>query len=292
MSTVRIPADVDREDTLLAGLTARQLAILAVAGLVAWLLYQALHQLVPPPVLAAVTTPIGCGAVALALGRRDGMTADRLAVAVWHYLRASRVAVPGGGDALPRVPSALGLQPPMYPEHLRVPPRHISDDGIIDLGEGGAAIVCHATAVTLDLRTDPEQEALVAAFARFLNSLSSSVQIVARCDVVDLTWEASALEEAAPTLAHPALEQAARSHAAFLRELSARRDALRRELFVVVHDAVGGADAAIRLRRQADEAETSLAAAGIRLTRLDGLAVARALRPTRTGSESPAGARQ
>jgi len=39
---VRIPADVDRPDKLLAGLTARQLAILAVAAVVLW-------AAMPPP---------------------------------------------------------------------------------------------------------------------------------------------------------------------------------------------------------------------------------------------------
>jgi Ca2+-binding RTX toxin-like protein len=38
---VRIPADVDREDRLLAGLSARQLAILGTAAVVLWVAYAA-----------------------------------------------------------------------------------------------------------------------------------------------------------------------------------------------------------------------------------------------------------
>ena len=45
-SRVRIPADVEREDRILAGLTARQLAILAVPAVVLWVAYEATRRVV------------------------------------------------------------------------------------------------------------------------------------------------------------------------------------------------------------------------------------------------------
>lgn len=92
MTTVRIPADVDREDTLLAGLTARQLAWLSIGGLVLLGAWSASRRLVPLPVFAAVAVPFASLLLALALGRRDGMAADRFAlVALLQWWRS------GGG---------------------------------------------------------------------------------------------------------------------------------------------------------------------------------------------------
>ena len=76
---VRIPADVDREDRIVAGLTARQVAIFAVAGLLLYAGYLATHALVPPAAYAALAVPAGVAVAVLALGSRDGMSLDRLA---------------------------------------------------------------------------------------------------------------------------------------------------------------------------------------------------------------------
>ena len=63
---VRIPADVDRPDKLLAGLTARQLAILAAAAVALWAGYAAARHVVPPAAYGAVAVPVA--AVAALLG--------------------------------------------------------------------------------------------------------------------------------------------------------------------------------------------------------------------------------
>jgi hypothetical protein len=55
-SRVRIPADVERPDKLLAGLTARQLAILAVTAVALWAGYAATRQ---PSANIAATAPTG-----------------------------------------------------------------------------------------------------------------------------------------------------------------------------------------------------------------------------------------
>ncbi|KAA9378977.1 hypothetical protein F5972_12150 [Microbispora cellulosiformans] len=60
---------------------------------------------------------------------------------------------------------------------------------------------------------------LVAAFGRWLNSLSERVQILVRAERVDLASTIGALEERIPQLPHPALAHAAREHAMFLTDL-------------------------------------------------------------------------
>ena len=277
---VRIPADVEREDRLLANLTARQLAILAVAGVVLWAGYTATRHVVAPAVFGVVAVPFGAVAVLLALGSFEGVAADRWVRAAWRHHRAPHRLVPAPDGVAP-APAFVGAAGPL-PAPLRLPLVGVRADGIVDLGADGLALVSRARAVTFSLRTSGEQEALVAGFARFLNSLAEPVEILVRTETADLVPTIDALLDAAPELPHPALEAAARGHARFLSELAEHRDLLRREVLVVLHQAAGD-NATGRLHRRASEATAALGAAGVALVTLDGPAaagcLARALDP-------------
>ena len=294
-SRVRIPADVERPDKLLAGLTARQLAILAVTAVLLWAGYTATRRLIPPVVFGVVAVPVGAVAAMLALGRFEGIAADRWVVSAWRHHRSPRRLVPAPDGITPTpaflAESVTGGTGPL-PAPLRLPVTGVRADGIVELGGDGLAVICRASAVTFSLRTPAEQEALVAGFARFLNSLAEPVEILVRAEPVDLTPAIDALLDAAPGLPHPALETAARGHARFLADLAERRDLLRREVLVVLRQRAGD-DPAGRLHRRSSEAATALAAAGVTLTVLDGpgasACLARALDPAGT-SRLPAAA--
>ncbi len=169
----------------------------------------------------------------LALGRFEGVAADRWVSVAWRHHRSPRRLVPAP-DGVPAAPAFLGADPGPSPAALRLPVAGVSADGIVDLGADGLAVICRASAVTFSLRTPVEQEALVAGFARWLNSLAQPAQILVRAEPVDLAPSIDALLEAAPGLPHPALEAAARDHAAFLADLARARDLLRREVLVVL----------------------------------------------------------
>ncbi|WP_079031967.1 PrgI family protein [Streptomyces specialis] len=82
MSTpVRIPADVEREDTILAGLTARQLLLLSGAGTILYGLFTATRPFLPVAVFLIAAVPLAGLAALLARGRRDGLPLDRLVLA-------------------------------------------------------------------------------------------------------------------------------------------------------------------------------------------------------------------
>ena len=278
---VRIPADFERPDKLLAGLTARQLAILAVAAVILWAGYAATRHHIPVVAYGAAALPIGAIAVTLALGKMEGTGADRWAAAAWRHHRNPRRLVPAP-DGVQPPPAFLHTPGGPLPAPLRLPVGGVTAEGIVDLDGDGLAVVCRASAVTFGLRTPAEQEALVSGFARWLNSLGEPAQILVRAEPVDLTPTVDALLEAAPGLPHPALETAARSHARFLADLAATRDLLRRQVLVVLRQPAGN-DAAGRLTRRAAEATAGLAAAGVTVTVLDGQAasdcLARALDP-------------
>jgi len=92
--SARIAANVDREDRLLAGLTARQLVILATAALVAWVLAALARAVLPLPAALGLGWAVLVVGLALSLGRRDGMSLDRLLLAAIRQRRSPRRMVP------------------------------------------------------------------------------------------------------------------------------------------------------------------------------------------------------
>jgi hypothetical protein len=267
---VRIPADIDQPDRLLAGLTARQLGILVAAGLPAGVLFLAARPLLPLPVATALAAPPLLVGVALALGRRDGIGLDRLALAALRQqLRPRRLVFAPDGVAPPAAwhASAATSQAPVAP--LRLPARELGADGVVDLGPQGAALVCQASTVNFALRTPAEQQALINAFARALHALTVAVQVLVRVERADLTAHLCQLDQDAGGLPHPVLEAAARQHARFLGELAGRRDVLRRQTLLVLREPTPPARAAPILKRRAEELAGLLGACGITLTPLD-----------------------
>jgi hypothetical protein len=272
---VRIPADLDHPDRILLGLTARQLAILAAGGVAAWTLVGLLEPLVGLPAAAGLAAPLALAAMALALGWRDGLPLDRLAVAGlgWWRTPSRLVAAPDG------IPPALAWAgppgPPLAP--LEGPIRGLDPAGVIDLGGQGWALVCQATPVNLSLRTPPEQQALLASFARLLHALAGPMQVLVRSDRADLTPLIHTLREQAAALPHPGLEQAALAHARWLEDLTGDREVRRRQLLVAFHQPPSTTTPAAALHRQAEQAAGLLAVAGVTLTSLDSDAAAQAL---------------
>ncbi|RBQ17255.1 PrgI family protein [Spongiactinospora rosea] len=179
----------------------------------------------------------------------------------------------------PSTSSALasaGRRRPPAPAWL--PVEHISADGGIDLGGHGVAAIVSCSTISFALRTPAEQQALVDAFARWLNSLTGPVQIVLTAEAVNLAPAIQRLRADAPALPHVALEHAALQHAAFLARLDASRDLLRRRVLLVLREphpprAAGRHDidgAGRRVLRRAEDACRALAAASVHARLLTG----------------------
>lgn len=271
----RIPADVEREDRVLAGLTARQVAVLAVVGGGLWLGYLATRTLLPVPVFLVFAALVLAVVAAVVLGRRDGTTLDRLLVAALRQRCAPHrlVAAPDGVQPPPDWIDAAGAGP--LPAPLRLPAHAISDDGRIDLGAEGTAVIITCTTVNFTLRTPEEQDATIAAFAAILHALTTPTQILIRAHRIDLDPLIDRLLRAAPALPHPALEDAALEHARFLDDLAARRDLLRREVLVIVRQppagtTTGHGGAGLVVARAAEAAARGLTNCGITARVLDG----------------------
>jgi hypothetical protein len=306
---VRVPADVDRPDTLLAGLTGRQLAILATTGLALLIGWALLHSLLPAPVLLVGAVLVGAAAGVVTLGRRDGLGLDRWLAAAGRHHRAPHRLVTANGTPAP-APAWITATGPeaggrMLPAPLRLPARGVAADGTLDLGPDGVSVLVAASTVNFALRTAAEQQLLVDALAGVLQALDTPVQILVRSHRVDLAALADRVEQTAPGLAHPALEAAALGHAATLRRTSTERDVLRRSVLLVLHApaaaptaalaavpvAARADTAAVRARRAADWLAQALTGLQVRATVLDGPQVLAALAacadPYRPDTTSP-----
>ncbi|MEV0675915.1 PrgI family protein [Actinosynnema sp. NPDC050436] len=257
---VRIPADVDMHDRVLGPLTARQLAILAAAGAVLYLVWAATRAFVPIPVFLAVAVPVGAASAMLALGKRDGVPMDKLLVAAIRQRVAPRyqVAAPEGVRPAPAwlTPDTdrtarrtagrrkggkgrAGEPEQVSPSALRLPAEAVTETGVVDLGADGLAVVAVASTVNFALRTPTEQEALVAGFGRYLHSLTAPVQVLVRTERLDLSAQVAELRERAGGLPHPALEAAAVEHADYLVQLGQQSDLLRRQVLLVLREPLG-----------------------------------------------------
>jgi hypothetical protein len=270
----RVAADVEAPDKIVWGLTARQVAILAAAAAVGWLILKTLGRLVPIPAVLLLLMPLAGVAVALALGRRDGLSLDAWLLAAIRHSRVPRRAAPAPETAAtvpPWAPAVAGPKPgpPASLRVLRLPAQAISDDGVIDLGGGTAAVLVAVGTVNVGLRTPAEQVALVAGYARWLNSLTGPVQIVVSAQRVDLTSHAVRIAEAARALPHPALADAALDYCDFLLDVVAQRDPLWRTVTVVC-TARSDRNAAATAMRRADQTAAALAALGVQTRVLDG----------------------
>ncbi|MFJ8965332.1 PrgI family protein [Lentzea sp. NPDC102401] len=298
---VRIPADVDREDRVLGSLTARQLLILAVTGIVLYGTFTMTRGLVPLALFLVVAVPIGVIATFLALGQRDGISMDRLALAALRQRMSPqhRVTAPEGIRSAPEwlvdratIGSQGSAKQPgaaVSPAALRLPAEAVTDTGVIDLGKDGVAAVAVCSTINFGLRTPAEQESLVASFGRYLHSLTAPVQVLIRAERLDLSAQIAELHDQAGGLPHPALEQAAREHAAYLDQLGRATELLRRQVLLVLRepvlatgptDGLGGASplaglaARRRTAKHADKVDdTSRRAAEARLARRLGEAV-------------------
>lgn len=276
MKTVRIPADIDQEDRLLGGLTARQLVLVVVPIIALWSLYLATRTLVPLLVFVPLTVIVMGTVGTVVVTKRDGLSMDRFLFAAFRHRHSQRQLV-----LLPPDAPASDLAP------IRLPVNDVREDGVVDLGADGMAVLCRAESVNLALHSDVEQEALTAGFGRFCNALQGSVQFIVRSERIELTDAVQRLRSEAQSLPSVGLERAARDHAAFLEHLATRHDVLRRQTFVVFRSAGNNAESAASLLRKAQEAALSMRSAGVELRVLNHAAAIRAIQ----SSSAPSGAR-
>ncbi|GAA0477501.1 hypothetical protein Aca07nite_72250 [Actinoplanes capillaceus] len=257
-----VSANVAEPDRIAFGLTFRQLGILGGTGLVGFGLHRTFGPVLPPPAWMIGGALLAAVAVVMALGRRDGLPLDVWLRHGFALSRSPRLSTPGSARA--SAVAVVAGKPPV-PAPLRSPVTRITPSGVLT-SEGSAKVVIASGTTNIHLRTGGEQAALLEGFGRFLNGLTGPAQILVAAHRHDLTAYAEAITDRAPRLPHPALRAAAAEYGAFLLDLDADRDPLRRQVLAVVTG-----------DHTADSAVRALTGLGVEATVLDGPAVAAAL---------------
>ena len=211
----RVPADVDAPDRILAGLTSRQVAVLAVAAVAAYLGWDTLHRMVPTSMLVGLAVPVTGVTFALVVGRRDGLALDVWLAHAIRYARTPRRLVPT------RVPPLAAWAPELPSKQptvgvLRLPAEAIERDGVIRTGRSTSVAVVAATTVNATGSSLTDRAGLVASFAGWLNSLAGATQVVVSSRCLDLAARAMHVAQDRRPLENPALAGAAVGYAQFL----------------------------------------------------------------------------
>lgn len=283
---VRLPADIDLEDRIAFGLTARQLVILTITALLCYGIFTAVSTALPLPVGLLAAVPVALAGLALALGRLDGLSGDRLALAALRHLAWPRRRLAAPASLPARLPGAPA-QPAVC--LLDVPVSTVLAGGMVELADGSSVLILAAAGGSWELRSREEQQALSEAYGRFLNSLAEPVAITVRSEPVDLAAHAAAIQDTAAQLPHAALRDCAATYIKFLTDLAGQGLRRRQILLVLSTRAKQRQAAMVALARRASEAESLLGAAGVQLQALSGEQAAALLGSVLESPGPPAG---
>ena len=107
-------------------------------------------------------------------------------------------------------------------------------DGVLCLRGGDYRAVLEAQSVNFALKSEAEQEAIIAGYRAFLNSLSYPIQVVVRVLPTDVEAYLAGVREQFSRRGGEALRRLALDHEAFVRRLGRERTLLERRFYVVV----------------------------------------------------------
>lgn len=108
------------------------------------------------------------------------------------------------------------------------------EDGIVELNDGGLRSALIVSSTNFALKSGPEQEALLGAYASFLNTLGFPIQIVVQSRILNLNSYIKKLQDAANNQDNPLLKQQTISYAEFIDELIAGRNIMTKSFYVVI----------------------------------------------------------
>jgi len=124
-------------------------------------------------------------------------------------------------------------KPLTAPSQKHIPIADITDD-IVVYKDGGAAIVLESTSLNFGLLSEKEQQAVIAAYAALLNSLSFAIQILVRSQRKDISNYMEYLDEAAKKIRNPKLSQIMTSYKNFVSETIKKKNVLGKRFFIII----------------------------------------------------------
>jgi len=116
-------------------------------------------------------------------------------------------------------------------DHL--PIADIKDD-IVLFKDGGASIVLESSSLNFGLLSEKEQQAVVAAFAALINSLSFSMQIVVRTQRKDISGYINFFDRESAKIVNPKLKAITEDYRRFITESIKKKTVLGKRFFIVI----------------------------------------------------------
>lgn len=107
-------------------------------------------------------------------------------------------------------------------------------DDVVVLKNGGIRTILKATSINFNLKSEQEQNALIAGYQSFLNTLDFPVQIIIRSKKMDIDLYIDKLKKLADTQINPLLKQQTFEYADFIQKLVEYADIMSKEFYVVI----------------------------------------------------------
>src|SRR3972149_1069862 len=114
-----------------------------------------------------------------------------------------------------------------------LPIADIVDDMIL-YKDGGAALVMESTSLNFGLLSEKEQQAVIAAYAALINSLSFSLQIVIRTQRKDISSYMKYLEVASQKIVNPKLATLMQGYKKFILDSIKKKNVLGKKFYLVI----------------------------------------------------------
>jgi len=115
-----------------------------------------------------------------------------------------------------------------------VPVADITND-IAIYKDGGAALIMESTSLNFGLLSEKEQEAVIAAYAAMINSLTFSTQIVVLTQKKDISSYLNFLNEESKKITQPLLSKLMENYKSFITESVKKKNVLGKRFFVVLY---------------------------------------------------------
>lgn len=114
-----------------------------------------------------------------------------------------------------------------------IPIADIVDD-IVLYKDGGAAVVMETSSLNFGLLSEKEQQAVVAAYAALINSLSFSIQIVVRTQRKDISGYLKFFDEKSKAITNPKLALITSDYKKFITNSIKKKTVLGKRFFVII----------------------------------------------------------
>ncbi len=107
-------------------------------------------------------------------------------------------------------------------------------DNLVLIKGGGAALVIQTNAVNFDLLSEKEQDAMIAAYATLLNSLSFPIQIVIRSRGLDISAYLRTIDQMSENQPNPYLREKLSSYKEFINGLVQKGEVLDKRFYLII----------------------------------------------------------